>query len=183
MESVVLKSAVPVSTKTGGGWSKLSTLNKGLIIFTGLVIVSGIVYFGFIRKKDEKLQEGGASKGGDDKKSGSGSETKDTTKSTITEVEKEVKTSTPSSTNITKTTTTSTTTHDIRSLPNSGKGCGQVHTNFDRDFDYVKCGGSWWTKSKPTPATPSKKGAIPEWKSLAANKIATERLNARYTKG
>lgn len=177
MESVIIEQ------KTG--WAKFSKTQKTLIIVSGIVIVGGIVYFGFIRKKDEDTSTGGDTKKGDgkSKSESSSTSTDDTTKESTTEVEKETKTTTPTSTNVTKTTTVSTTVHDVKSLPNSGKDCGEVHTNFDRDFDYVKCAGAWWTKSKPNPATASKKGAVPNWKNLASNKIASERLNARYSKG
>lgn len=169
-----------------GGWSGLSTTNKTLIIVTATLVIGGVVYFGFIRKKDEEVTNSGDVDSGkkETSKSDTESETKkDDVKATTTEVKKEVKTTTPTSTNTTVTTTTSTTVHDIKSLPNGGKDCGQVHTNFDRDFDYIKCGGAWWTKSKPNAANPSKRGSIPDWKNISANKIATQRLDARYPKG
>lgn len=192
-----MESAVAATAANTGWWSKQSTMTKVLVIGVPLLIVGGVTAYFLLRKKndgtDTTKSEGGAStasdKGGDKKSEGasttseSTSETKDTTKASTTEVVKETKTSTPTSTNVTKTVTTSTTYHDMKTLPNGGKDCGQVHTNFDRDFDYVKCGGVWYTKSKPNPATASKKGAIPAWKSLAANKIATQRLDARYPKG
>jgi hypothetical protein len=65
-------------------------------------------------------------------------------------------------------------------LPNDGKGCGDVKVAFDRDYDYVKCNGDWFVKSKQNPATVSTKGKYPDWVSLKANKVATERLNRRY---
>jgi hypothetical protein len=200
-----MESAVATSTPKKGWWGNLSTTNKVLIGLGIGAVIGGIVYFGFIRKKGE--EEEGAEKGGagstDEKKGTSETKSEETTetkttdtgagsgtgagkggvKSTTTQVKKEVKTTTPTSTNTTTTTTTSTTVHDVKTLPNGGKDCGQVHTNYDRDFDYVKCSGVWYTKSKPNPATPSKKGAIPNWKSLSANKIATERLNSRYPNG
>jgi len=209
MESAVATTNTAAAT-TGSGWSKLHPATKGLIIVGGLALVGTIVYFGFIRKKDEKEEghgHGGAGTSGGDKKdtkgSGSTSTSSDSTstdstskdsgssttsnddavKATTTEVKKDVVTKTPTSTNITKTTTTSTTIHDMKSLPNGGKDCGQVRTAFDRDYDYVKCGSAWFTKSKPNPASAKAKGAIPNWKSLATNKIATQRLDSRYPKG
>lgn len=193
-----MESAVATTAANTGWWSKQSTMTKVLVIGIPVLIIGGTIAYLALRKKDdEKIGDKGAgtstkSDSGDGKKSEgtastteteTKSETKDTTKATTTEVVKETKTSTPTSTNTTTTVTTSTTYHDMKSLPNGGKDCGQVHTNFDRDFDYVKCGGVWYTKSKPNPATASKKGAIPNWKSLAANKIATQRLDARYPKG
>ncbi len=191
-----MESAV-ATVPTGGWWSKQSTMTKVLVIGVPLLIAGGVTAYFLLRKKDDdtktddKTSGGGTSTSNEAKKDGGDTktatstttETKDTVKSETTEVVKDVKTTTPTSTNVTKTTTTSTTYHDMKSLPNGGKDCGQVHTNFDRDFDYVKCGGAWFTKSKPNPATPSKKGAVPTWKSLAANKIATQRLDARYPKG
>lgn len=59
-------------------------------------------------------------------------------------------------------------------LPNGGAGCGPVQKAFDRTFDYVKCDGVWWTRSKD-------RVKIPEWKSLADNKTATDLLNNKYT--
>lgn len=188
-----MESAVATTANTGW-WSKQSTMTKVLVIGVPLLIVGGVTAYLLLRKKDEgaestKSTDGGGSNKSEgtsttDTKSSDVSETKkDTVKSSTTEVVKETKTTTPTSTNTTTTVTTSTTYHDMKSLPNGGKDCGQVHTNFDRDFDYVKCGGVWYTKSKPNPATASKKGAIPAWKSLAGNKIATQRLDARYPKG
>lgn len=58
-------------------------------------------------------------------------------------------------------------------LPNNGVGCGPVRTAFDRVFNYVKCGGVWYTISKD-------KIKIPSWKSLANNKTATDLLNNKY---
>ena len=58
-------------------------------------------------------------------------------------------------------------------LPNAGVGCGPVRTAFDRVYNYVKCGGVWYTISKD-------KIKIPKWKSLAGNKTATDLLNNKY---
>lgn len=57
------------------------------------------------------------------------------------------------------------------SLP-TGK-CADVKTGFDKSYNYVKCDGIWWTISKD-------RSKIPDWKSLADNKAATELLNNKY---
>lgn len=68
-------------------------------------------------------------------------------------------------------------------LPNKGKGCGQIKTTHDGDYDYVLCSGTWYTRSKANPKTKSVKGSIPNWKSLGANIKATQNLNVAYPQG
>lgn len=84
--------------------------------------------------------------------------------------------------NKTETTTTTTTPTDPKTqpvetaksdLPNNGVGCGPIRTAFDRVYNYVKCGNIWYTISKD-------KIKIPNWKSLAENKTATNLLNNKY---
>lgn len=65
-------------------------------------------------------------------------------------------------------------------LPNKGVGCSSPVTTYDRDYDYVKCNGIWWTRSKAAPATPAAKGKYPNWVSLEKNEVATKLLNTRY---
>jgi len=65
------------------------------------------------------------------------------------------------------------TTSNTSDLPEGGKGCGDVKTNYDRAFNYVKCNNVWWTISKD-------KVKIPKWKSLSGNKTATDLLNNKY---
>ena len=57
-------------------------------------------------------------------------------------------------------------------LPPGGK-VEDIKTDFDRIFNYIKVAGIWWTVSKD-------KIKIPEWKSLASNKAATDLLNNKY---
>lgn len=57
-------------------------------------------------------------------------------------------------------------------LPKGGLS-EDVKTDFDRVYNYIKVSGSWWTISKD-------KVKIPEWKSLADNKAATDLLNNKY---
>lgn len=67
--------------------------------------------------------------------------------------------------------------------PGSGlpaPSCGTIKTNYDGDFDYVKCSGVWYTKSKPAGGRPN---VYPNWVSLANNATATQRLNTKYPNG
>lgn len=61
----------------------------------------------------------------------------------------------------------------VLELPNGGVDCGPIKTDFDRASNYVKCGDAWHIISKD-------KVKIPEWKSLADNKTATDLLNNKY---
>lgn len=72
---------------------------------------------------------------------------------------------------------------DVTTLPNKGVGCGSVKMTYDRDFDYVKCDGIWYTKSKPNAASQFAKGLYKDWTSLKDNSVATERLERRYPNG
>lgn len=65
-------------------------------------------------------------------------------------------------------------------LPNGGVDCSDVKSKFDRDYDYVKCKGIWYTKSKTNPASKFAKDRYKDWTSLESNPVATERLNRRY---
>ncbi len=168
----LVKTDTPVKS---GWWASQSKLTKGLVIgIPVLALVSlGVWYFGF-RKKDEETKGGDVSKkavekGGDDVNSSteSKSETKTETSSTKTESTTKPSTSTP--------TTTSAQKFDVTKLPNGGKGCTDVRTTYDGNYDYVKCNGVWYTQSKPNPKTASKK--IATWMSLGSNKVATTKLN------
>lgn len=65
-------------------------------------------------------------------------------------------------------------------LPNKGVGCSAIVNNYDRDYDYVKCGGVWYTKSKANPSSESAKGKFATWTSLSQNAVATKLLDTRY---
>lgn len=65
-------------------------------------------------------------------------------------------------------------------LPNKGVGCSPVVTNYDRDYDYVKCGGVWYIKSKPNASTEAAKNSNPNWTSLSKNVVTTKLLDTRY---
>lgn len=65
-------------------------------------------------------------------------------------------------------------------LPNKGVGCSEVITTFDRDYDYVKCAGIWYTKSKQNPSSTDAKDRFKDWTSLEKNEVATRRLATRY---
>lgn len=59
--------------------------------------------------------------------------------------------------------------------------CGAVKTDYDGDFDYVKCNGNiWYTRSKPNGGRPN---VYPNWVSLANNALATQKLNTKYPNG
>lgn len=193
MESAVTSTAV--ATTSG----KMSTTKKILWIGIPLLLIGGTVAYFMLRKKPDDSTTGDGSTGGDANKGGGatggdakkGDNTKgggatgdDKNKKAVQETkETTTVTKTPTSTNTTKTTTVSTTVHDMSSLPNGGKGCGQVQSTFDGNYDYVKCGTSWFTISKANPTSASTKGSIPNWKDLSGNAIATQRLNSRYPNG
>ena len=54
-----------------------------------------------------------------------------------------------------------------------GAKIGDLKTDFDRTYNYIKANGIWYTISKD-------KVKIPAWKSLADNKTATDLLNNKY---
>lgn len=64
-------------------------------------------------------------------------------------------------------------------LPNNGVGCSPLRTNYDMDFNYVKCKGIWYTKLKINPRG-KYDSRLNEWKSLEGNKVAIDRLNIKY---
>lgn len=135
-------------------WGGQSKTAKSLYIFGTLALIGTAIYLAN-RKKD------GSKKLDDKKSSDIPSDTNtDTVKADVVQVPV-----------------------DKATLPNGGVGCGDIKTNFDRDFDYVKCDNVWYTKSKSNPASAYAKGLYKDWKSLASNSVATERLNRRYQKG
>lgn len=68
-------------------------------------------------------------------------------------------------------------------LPNNGVACGPIRDKYDGDYDYIKCGGIWYTRSKPNAITPGVAGSIPNWKSLQNNIAANMKLNLKYPNG
>lgn len=147
----------------GEWWASKSTTTKGLLIGGTLATISAIVYFSTRKKED-------LSKNHLDLKALTKVDDEDTSKNKEEQVN-----NAPS--NVSKPQV------DKSTLPNGGVGCGDVKVSFDKDFDYVKCDGVWYTKSKINAVSPSAKGLYKEWKSLATNKIATERLSRRYPNG
>jgi hypothetical protein len=78
------------------------------------------------------------------------------------------------------TTSTIPPTESIIKVANPSGTCGIRRTDYDRDFDYIKCNGVWYTISKPN----SSRGVVyGDWLSLASNALATQRLNSRYPNG
>jgi hypothetical protein len=181
-----------------GWWSQRSKTTKGLII-GGAILTLGVILYFTLKKGDETPEKKGAAdkkgKGAADKKSGESTTSTDTTADTSSSSND---TSADTSTDNTSTGsgssggsgggstsgggsgTTSTPARTIaaKDLPNSGKSCSMPRLQYDGNYDYVKCGGIWYTKSKPNPKTKTAK--IAAWKSLGANKIATQKLNSRY---
>lgn len=149
-------------------WGGQSTTSKVLWVGGTIVTVGLILYFTLGNKSESKKDD--KSQDIPEDKSSGGSTTTTTTTTTTKSEEKGTGTST-------------TPTVDKSTLPNGGKGCGVVKTTFDKDFDYVKCDGVWYTKSKPNAVSAYAKGLYKDWKSLAANKVATDRLNNRYPNG
>jgi hypothetical protein len=151
--------------KTGNWFNKLSKTKKGLLIGGGITLILVVGYF-VLRKKPD---EANATTDNQDESSGGSGGIDSAKESLIIK-----KPNSSSSSHITKPTPYS------GSLPNGGVGCGDVKVSFDRDFDYVKCNGEWFVKSKAHPFTAAAKGKHPDWFSLKANKVSTERLNRRY---
>lgn len=60
-------------------------------------------------------------------------------------------------------------------LPNNGVGCGDVKTNFDRQYDYVKCNGDWYAISKDRT-----NGKLPAWTSLTGKPNAISLLDNKF---
>lgn len=147
----------------GEWWASKSTTTKGLLIVGTLATISAIVYFSTRKKED-------LSKNHLDLKSLTKIDDEDTSKNK----EEQVNNTSP---NVSKPQV------DKSTLPNGGVGCGEVKFSFDRDFDYVKCDGIWYTKSKANAASPSAKDRFKEWTSLSGNKVASERLSRRYPNG
>jgi len=151
-------------------WGGQSKTAKTLYIVGTLAVIAGVVYFA-TRKK--------------------GKDTSNKNDGGVTDIPKEEGIKTPEASSSKTTSSTGTpekkpqqnTFSDKSSLPNGGVGCGDVKTTYDRDFDYVKCNGVWFTKSKPNAASPYARGLYKEWKSLATNQVASERLNRRYPNG
>ena len=69
---------------------------------------------------------------------------------------------------------------DASTLPNKGVDCSQIYGNYDKDYDYVKCAGIWYAKSKANAISASAKGKFKDWSSLEKAPVATDRLNRRY---
>lgn len=90
------------------------------------------------------------------------------------------------------------TTTNATSNVTSGSGmpsgvCGMIHTDYDGDFDYVRCtppqsslqtfvplAPIWYTRSKPNGGRPD---VYKTWVSLGGNATATQRLNTKYPNG
>ena len=144
-------------------WGGQSKFAKGIYIVGTLAAIGGIVYFATRKKKDDFKKSSNSHSYQDIPDMNSVS--KDTTSGTP-----EIK---PANTIVKPEPVM-----DRSTFPNGGKGCGEVKTTFDRDFDYVKCDGVWYTKSKP-----SAKIVYKEWKSLKGNVVANERLDRRYPNG
>lgn len=152
-----------------GWWANRSTTTKVLIIGGAIAIISyGVYHFAF-KKDDDNGAESESSK--KDTSSSSNEHTATTNDSTQSHQSTTEKKEIPDSTDKVKSTI---------ALPNNGVGCSVLITNFDRDFDYIKCNGIWHIISKLNPATPATKGAFKEWNSLEGQKVSIERLNRRY---
>jgi hypothetical protein len=173
-----------VVKKTGNWFTRLSGGGKAAVVVGAAGVLTGItmLIIHLTKKKDGKTVGGSSG-------SINNTNANDTTSDKSDEVAKEsgsgsvAASSTPSTSSSTTPSSSSSASNALpqqSNLPNGGKGCGQVKDKYDRDFNYVKCGNDWYTISKANPATPANKGKIPNWVSLAGNKAATSRLNARY---
>jgi LPXTG-motif cell wall-anchored protein len=132
-------------------WGKQPTTNKVLIVIGAIALIGTVVYFSTRKKKDSTAK---------------------------TETDESGEWKAPDE--VSDETVTDTTTPKPSDLPNGGVGCSSIKTMFDLDFDYIKCGGIWYTKSKSNPKSPYAKGLYKNWLSLSTNKVATDRLNRRY---
>lgn len=126
------------------------------------------------------------------KTSGKNSSTKETVAETpeenvvVTKITK-TKTSGKNTNNTKETVIETTSTNSIVPTPptiaNTTSGCKSIRTKHDADFDYKKCNGIWFTRSKSNTYSKYAKGFFKEWVSLADVPLAIEKLNKRYPKG
>lgn len=64
--------------------------------------------------------------------------------------------------------------------PNDAVKCSSIITDYDSDFDYVKCDMIWYTRSKKNAKTVKYRNLYPNWTSLRNNNKAVELLNKKY---
>lgn len=67
-----------------------------------------------------------------------------------------------------------------KDTPTDAVKCSSVITDFDKDFDYIKCDMIWYTRSKKNAKTISNRDLYPNWTSLRNNNKAIDILNKRY---
>lgn len=154
-------------------WASQSKGTKAGIIIGTIVVIAGVSYLIYRNANSDKPDKPSNEPSKDDK--GGRPESPDTTSNDTTQ-------NTGIENNNSGNTGGAGTSANNTALPNGGSGCAVVRMAFDRNYDYVKCAGSWYTRSKDNPANPAVKGSIPNWKSLADNKVSTDRLNVAYPK-
>lgn len=141
-----------------GWWASSSKMTKGLII--GGVIAAAaaaIWYFGFRKKEDDVTYEEVTA----NEEPSEENLAKMHSESVLREIER--------GNNI-----------DRSSLPNGGVGCSEPRTSFNGDFDFVKCDGKWYIKSKQNPTDKSTLGKYPDWNPLQDGQVIVESLNSRF---
>lgn len=146
-----------------GWWARRSTTSKVLIVGSIIGLACLGVYY-FTKKDDDSNDESGES---NKDSTSTANQTTSNDSNQVSSEKKEIDTTVDNK-------------KENPALPNNGVGCSELITNFDRDFNYVKCNGIWHIISKPNPATPATKGAFKEWSSLEGQKVSIERLNRRY---
>lgn len=146
-------------------WGGQSKTAKGLYITGAVALLATVTYFVVNGRKNKTASANKKAEGGKDIPD---------TNNTDTSKEKGAEDTQSSKEEVS---------FDKSKLPNGGVGCTELRTTYDRDFDYVKCDNIWYTKSKDNAASPYAKGLYKDWKSLANNAVATERLSRRYPKG
>lgn len=178
--------SVASETIKKGWWASRSKITKGLII-TGIVLAVATGVYLLVRPKDSDSNKRKKSDSDDSNSNESQSnddvsnnETNDDGNSTVNESnqdsenQSEQSQSSENNSNQKKQGIV----YDASTLPNSGEGCSEPRLNYDGNYDYVKCNGVWYVKSKQNPKTPSI--AIPVWAGLKPDSVRANRLSSRY---
>ena len=160
-ESVVTTTAVVPDVIKKGWWANSSTMTKGLII-TGALAVVGVAiwYFGFRKKDEEEEVYTEAEEQHENEKS-----EEELAHEKIESVVNKLDTGNRI---------------DPSTLPNGGNGCSEPRTTYSGDDDFVKCGGTWYIKTKENPSNKKAIGRFKDWTPLEEGQLAIEQLNSRF---
>lgn len=184
METAIVKLAETTETfKKAGWWSSRSNVTKGLIITGAIVIIAGGAYLLLRDKKDDSTKvnnsndEDNNNSVEDNEKSESNTELSSTDKN---ELENEQQAEENKS-SVDSTQEQQGIVYDASTLPNGGVDCATPRLNYDGNYDYVKCKGIWYVKSKQKSKTPSVN--VPNWAGLKPESLRASRLESRYPNG